>query len=94
MLVLWCVGCFVVTGENDSLQSQYLCWFSQHDIITTTYTLTLVCVLVRACVYVIGSLPVLTWLAVAPSWQGLAGRLARWDGVLDTADIFGGGGVG
>ena len=52
------------------------------------------CVLVRACVYVIGSLPALTWLTVAPSWQGLAGRLARWDGVLDTVDIFGGGGVG
>ena len=31
------------------------------------------CALVRACVYVIGSLPALTWLAVAPSWQG-AGR--------------------
>ena len=52
----------------------------------------LVCMCV--CVYVIGSLPALTWLAVAPSWQGLAGRLARWDGVLDTVDIFGGGGVG
>ena len=52
------------------------------------------CALVRACVYVIGRLPALTWLTVAPSWQGLAGRLARWDGVLDTVGIFGGGGVG
>ena len=52
------------------------------------------CAPVRACVYVIGSLLALTWLTVAPSWQGLAGRLARRDGVLDTVDIFGGGGVG
>ena len=52
------------------------------------------CALVRACVYVIGSLLALTWLTVAPSWQGLAGRLARREGVLDTVDIFGGGGVG
>ena len=84
----------LVMVSDDSLQSQCSCGFSYNDIITTTYTLTLACVLVCACVYVIGSLPVLAWLTVAPSWQGLAGRLARWDGVLDTVDIFGGGGVG
>ena len=84
----------LVTVSDSSLQSQCLCGFSYNDIITTTYTLTLACVPVCACVYVIGGLPALTWLTVAPSWQGLAGRLARWDGVLDTADIFGGGGVG
>lgn len=82
----------LVTVSDDSLQFQYLRGSSYNDIITTTYTLT--CVLVRACVYVIGCLAALTWLTVAPSWQGLAGRLARWDGVLDTVDIFGGGGVG
>ena len=84
----------LVTVPDSSLQSQCSCGFSYNDIITTTYTLTLACVLVCACVYVIGSLPALTWPPVAPSWQGLAGRLARWDGVLDTVDIFGGGGVG
>ena len=52
------------------------------------------CALVRACVYVIGCLAALTWLAVAPGWQG-AGKAADPMGwVLDTADIFGGGGVG
>lgn len=49
---------------------------------------------VPVCVYVIGNLPGLTWLAVAPSWQGLAGRLARWDRVLDTADDLSGVGWG
>lgn len=49
------------------------------------------CVCLCVCDRLLGCL---AWLAVAPSWQGLAGRLARWDGVLDTADIFGGGGVG
>lgn len=54
----------------------------------------LACAYAPVCVYVIGGLPGLSWLTVAPSWQGLAEWLARWDGVLDTADIFGGGGVG
>lgn len=72
----------LVTVSGDSLQPQYLRGSSYNDIITTTYTLTLACVLACACVYVIGSLPALTWLTVAPSWQGLAGRLARWDGFL------------
>ena len=84
----------LVTVSDGSLYPQCSCGLSYNDIITTTYTLTLACVPVCACVYVIGCLPALTWLTVAPSWQGLAGRLARWDGVLDTADIFGGGGVG
>ena len=98
IFVLFCgvLVVVLVTVSGDSLQPQCLCGFSYNDIITTTYTLTLACVLVRLCVLVcvIGSLPALTWPPVAPSWQGLAGWLARWDGVLDTVDIFGGGGVG
>ena len=84
----------LVTVSDGSLQPQCLCGSSYNDIITTTYTLIRLHACLCACVYVIGCLPALTWLTVAPSWQGLAGRLARWDGVLDTADIFGGGGVG
>ena len=81
----------LVTVSGDSLQPQYLRGSNYNDIITTTYTLIRLRACLCACVYVIGSLPALTWLTVAPRWQGLAGRLARWDGVLGTADIFGGG---
>ena len=51
-------------------------------------------VLMCLCVYVIGSLPGLTWLAGVLGWQGLAGLLERWGWVVGTADDLAGGGVG
>ena len=84
----------LVTVSDGSLQSQCSCWFRQYDIITTTYTLTLACVLVclRVCNRLLGCpLPGSLQHPAGRGWQG------GWpDGmwVLDTVDIFGGGGVG
>ena len=54
----------------------------------------LACAHAPVCVYVIGSLPGLTWLTVAPSWQGLAGLLDRWDRVLGLLMVWQRGGAG
>ena len=75
-------------AKHDSLQSQYLCGFSYNDIITTTYTLTLACVLV--CLRVCDRLFACLDLARCSTQLAGAGRVAGPMGcVLDTADIFG-----
>lgn len=51
MLIFGVLAVLLVTVSDSSLQSQCSCGFSYNDIITTTYTLTLACVLVclRVC---------------------------------------------
>lgn len=52
MLIFGVLVVLLVMVSDDSLQSQCLCGSIYNDIITTTYTLTLACVLVRLCVLV------------------------------------------
>ena len=50
ILIFGVLVVLLVTVSDSGLQSQCLCGFSYNDIITTTYTLMLACVLVCLCV--------------------------------------------